>query len=388
MNRRLTRISILDAMSGHHRGFRTAVSLHSHTRCSKEYIDFVPLYASRIPVVSSFFNRESGRYYRLLGKALDFSEWYWTPPLTGQTVFESETQRIKRQLGLQPLISLTDHDDISTAKLLHTPDPSPGVPISMEWTVPIDGVVLHLGIHNLPSDSSTAIVNELASYRVQPKDVRFAELLALLNDYPETLVVLNHPLSGPRSLGTGRLKTLIMEFLNRHRKRIHALELNGYRPWSENRAIVALAERFGLPIVSGGDRHGRTPNAVLNLTNAGTFSEFVSEIRRDKVSEVLVTPEYWRDLLARKLESIADFFRVYPEHPRGQQRWTDRVFVRLEDDVVRPLSNYWKSTAPTWVKSVMWLVCLVESKSLQTALRMAIPRKVRVRLSGEGRPWN
>jgi hypothetical protein len=32
-------------------------------------------------------------------------------------------------------------------------------------------------------------------------------------------------------------------------------------------------------IISGGDRHGCEPSAVLNLTNAKTFSEFIDEIR-------------------------------------------------------------------------------------------------------------
>jgi hypothetical protein len=70
-----------------------------------------------------------------------------------------------------------------------------------------------------------------------------------------------------------------------------------------------------LPVISGGDRHGHQPNAVLNLTDASTFSEFVLEIRDDKVSRVLVMPEYWEDLKTRKLEILADFFHTYPDYP-------------------------------------------------------------------------
>jgi hypothetical protein len=313
------------------------------------------------------------------------SAWYWTPPLNGQAVIRSETDRIERQLGLQTLVSLTDHNDISTVRLLDASNSAVSIPTSLEWTVPLDDGVIHLGVHNLPPKSSAVIADALARYTFQPEDSRIAELLNFLNDQPDTLIVLNHPMSGPRLTGTSRRKTMVMEFLDRHRRRIHAMELNGYRPWRENLAIVALADRYGLPVVSGGDRHGRAPNAVLNLTNAGTFSEFVSEVRKDKKSEVLVAPEYWRDLLARKLESIADFFRFYPEHPRGQQLWTDRVFIQLEEGVVGPLSSYWNAFAPRWVKFVMWLVSLVESKSLQAGLRVTIPKEVRVRLLGEGR---
>jgi hypothetical protein len=252
----------------------------------------------------------------------------------------------------------------------------------MEWTAPFDGSVLHFGVHNLPPESARSIVNELTLYRRQPKDSKFFEILALLNRYPETMVVLNHPTSDLNSLGSGRLKALIVGLLSHHRKSIHALEINGYRPWNENRAAMALAEGFGLPVVSGGDRHGRSPNALLNLTNATTFSEFVSEIRYDKVSEVLVMPEYHEDLFKRKLESVADFFRYYPEYPIGQRRWTDRVFIKVEEGVVRPLSSYWEDTVPMWVKSAMWLVGLVRSKSLRPALRIAFARKVGVPVWG------
>lgn len=388
MKRRLTRISLLNSLSGRHRRFRTAVSLHSHTHCSKEDLNFVPVVVSRIPVLASFYDRARNRYFQLSGKTMDFAGWYWTPPLTGQSVFTSEAERIQRQLGLQPLISVTDHDDISAARGLRTADLSPRVPISLEWTAPINGEALHLGIHNLPAGSSNDIARELEEYRCRPRKAKLAELLTLLNESSDTLVVINHPLTRPRTAVSPRLKRLVTEFLKDHGERIHALEVNGYRPWTENHATVALAEQFGLPVVSGGDRHGRTANAVLNLTNARTFSEFAFEVRHEKVSEVLVMPEYWRDLLARKIESVADFFRSYPEHPRGQRLWTDRVFVQLEEGVVRPLSNYWRDTAPAWVKSAMWLVCLVQSKYLQGALRMAIPKKVRVRMLGEGHSWS
>ena len=380
MQRRLTRISLLQAKPAHKRGYRTAVSLHCHTHYSKEHLDFVPRYASQIPIVSSFFSRETDRYYRLSGKTMDFAEWYWTPPVTVQSVIESETQRIERKLGLKPLISLTDHNEIGTANAFQRQGRRPETPISLEWTVPMDGGSLHLGIHNLPTALSGEIARALSIYSRQPREGRFIELLAWLNEYPETLVVLNHPLSDMMGVGAGYHKGLVVGFLNRYGKRIHALEINGYRPWRENRATINLAERYGLPVVSGGDRHGCAPNAVLNLTNGRVFSEFVYEVRKDRISEVLVMPDYWKDLVMRKIESLADFFRYYADRPHGQRRWTDRVFIQLEDGVVKPLSNYWDHTVPMWVKSVMWLVGLVESSYVQPALGMVLARKVKVPL--------
>ena len=380
MKGRLTRISLLDSGARRQKEFSTAVSLHSHTRHSKEGLGFVPQYAPRIPVVSFFYKREEERYSRIKGKALDFQRGYWTPPVTGKRVFESETNSIECQLGLQPLVSLTDHDNISTAKLLHTYNPSHDIPISMEWTVPNGGGIFHLGVHNMPSRSSAHIVKELALYTVQPSDTRFVELLTWLNNYPEILVVLNHPLSHSNSLGLERLKALVTGFLDRYGKSIHALEINGYRSWSENRATVSLAEQFGLPLVSGGDRHGCAPNAVLNLTNAATFSEFVSEIRSHKVSEVILMPEYSEQLLVRKMESVGDFLRYYPEYPHGQRQWTDRVFFQSEGGVVRPLSYYWHHTIPMWVKSFTLLVRMLGSTYLHQVLRKAFVNKEKVSL--------
>jgi len=47
-------------------------------------------------------------------------------------------------LGLRPLVSLTDHDNIDAGLALEDE------PISVEWTVPYERSIVHLGIHNLP----------------------------------------------------------------------------------------------------------------------------------------------------------------------------------------------------------------------------------------------
>ena len=388
MRLKKSNITILDVGSCPPKGFRTAVSLHSHTLHSKEGLAFVPRYASRIPIICFFFDRESDRYFRLNGKRMDFERWYWTPPVAANTVFKSESERIQSQLGLKPLVSVTDHDDISTAMVLRLLDPSCSVPISLEWTLPISGTAIHIGIHNLPPDLSTSVMGEIARYKSGPNSARFAELLAWLNEYPGILMVLNHPLSDLNSVGSERLKAILTEFLSHHRAGIHALEINGYRPWRENHAAFALAEQYKLTVISGGDRHGCSPNAVLNLTNAATFSEFVSEIRNDKASEVLLMPEYQESLYARKLESVADFFRYRPDNPVGQQRWTDRVFIRFEGGLVQPLSTYWHRTVPLWVKSAMWFVCLLGNRNIQPALHMALARKLGVAFLARMHPRN
>ena len=50
---------------------------------------------------------------------------------------------------------------------------------------------------------------------------------------------------------------------------------------------MALAERWKLPVISGGDRHGCEPNGVINLTAARNFSEFAQEVRSDRNSVVV-----------------------------------------------------------------------------------------------------
>ena len=352
------------------------MSLHAHTHHSKENLGFVHGYAGRIPVVSRFYRRERNRYLRHQGKALDFRRAYWTPPLPAWKVYESERERVHDSLGVEPLVSLTDHDEAAQLLSPQYADLPQEMPVSLEWTVPISPSLLHLGVHNLPFALSAEIIKGLTSYTIQPKEKVLGQLLAWINEYPDTLVVLNHPLSDLKHLGPEALKKFAETFLNRYRGKVHALEINGYRTWEENRATVALAERFGLPLISGGDRHGCASNAVLNLTRAESFSEFAAEIRRDRVSHILLMPEYRnKHLLARKMESVADFFRDYPQCPHGQQRWTDRVFFQLEDDLVRPLSYYWQHTVPMWVKSVMWVIRLVGLQYARELLRVVLARK-------------
>ena len=41
---------------------KTGVSLHCHTKFSKEILDFVPHYAEKIPIVNYFWQRERDKY--------------------------------------------------------------------------------------------------------------------------------------------------------------------------------------------------------------------------------------------------------------------------------------------------------------------------------------
>jgi len=123
------------------------------------------------------------------------------------------------------------------------------------------------------------------------------------------------------------------------------LELNGMRPWRENREVIALAREFGKPAISGGDRHGLEPNTLLNLTNASTFAEFADEVRSGW-SDVLITNQYTESFFLRMLQNIEDILATHENHGKGWRRWDDRVFYLCDDGGTRSLAELWGSNVP------------------------------------------
>src|SRR5262249_50280406 len=156
-------------------------------------------------------------------------------------------------LGVEALISLTDHDEIEACLQLQVLDSARPVPVSTEWTVPFDPSFIHLGVHNLPAQSARALVAGMAGYTKAPTARGLRDLLAVLNSYREVLVVHNHPLWDEPGIGTAQHIEMAKTFLCDYGSYVHALELNGLRPWAENRAVCALARATGHPVISGGD---------------------------------------------------------------------------------------------------------------------------------------
>lgn len=58
-------------------GHRFAVSLHSHTRYSKEHLDFLPAWTARVPVLAGLVRAQIRQRERKTGSPLDFSRAYW-----------------------------------------------------------------------------------------------------------------------------------------------------------------------------------------------------------------------------------------------------------------------------------------------------------------------
>jgi len=353
------------------RPFRTGVSLHSHTMHSQEDVSFLAKYAYRVPLVAQAVRHHERMYHEEWGRELDYSRVYWTPPLPPREALVLERTQIEERLGLTALVSLTDHDEIEACLQLQVIDGQRLVPVSTEWTVPFGPSFVHLGVHNLPHQHSRALVAAMAEYTERPTARGLRDLLAALHRHREVLVVHNHPLWDERGIGPAAHLEMVRTLLREHGSHIHALELNGLRPWRENRAVCAIANETGHPVISGGDRHGCEPNANVNLTNAASFPEFVEEIRLDRVSEVLFLPQYRDGYRLRYVETIWDLLRDYPEY-RNRMRWSDRVFYRQQDGIDMPVSAFWKRGDPDVIRFFKAAIGLFRQPSVRSVLRLAL----------------
>ncbi len=359
----------------------TGVSLHCHTEHSKEMLDFVPHYAARLPIIAYFWKKERKRFVEREGKVPDFSTAYWSPPMTAQEVYDIEKQQIN-EAGLEAITSISDHDSIDANLLINEHAANEQAPISLEWTVPFSYGFFHVGIHNLPKDRAVELTKTLLDYTFNEENQsteKLNELFSMLNALPEVLVVLNHPLWDIEIVGKEKHAHLLKNFLKEHGRWIHALEINGFRKWSENKAVIEMAEALGYPIVTGGDRHGCKPNTVLNLTNAKTFSEFAEEIRVDKRSEVILMPEYKQPLHSRQLQSFGEILKHYPEFPAGRQKWFDRVHYDIGDGYgLRKLSVHWTYGGPAWLRLAVWTLGVSGNPRLRPLFRYAMKPEDRV----------
>ena len=305
---------------------------------------------------------------------VDFSRAYWTPPLTPKLAYETERNQIENTLGLKSLVSLTDHDNIEAPLMLRAERETAKTPISLEWSVPFQGTIFHLGVHNLPSRHALAMMDELAGYTRNPNDRRLIELLAMLDELPTVLVVFNHPLWTQSCVGVHREGQVLDRFLSGAAHFLHAFEINAARSTRENNRVRKLAERWERPLVSGGDRHGCEASGALNLTAAETFGEFVSEIREEQRSHVLLMPQYTEPVSIRTTRTLLDVIRNYPEYPIGSQRWDERIFhPDANGGPDRPISTLWKAP-PRYVEQILSGVRLLEIATVQRAMERMFRR--------------
>lgn len=347
--------------------FRTGVCLHGHTMHSEECLDFLPRYLHYVPGVS-----QVASHYERVPRPVDFARAWWTPPLTPACAWRLEHEQIAG-LGLQSLVSLTDHDNIEAGLSLRV---TRNVPVSVEWTVPYQGSILHLGIHNLPSSSARRWMSAMASHTAAPDERRLPGILSEIARVPETLIVLNHPFWLEEGIDETNHRHALRIVLEECNTWFHAFELNGTRLWRENAEVVELAKAWARPLISGGDRHACEPAACINLTDAASFAEFAAEVRAGR-SSVLFMPHYREPMPLRMLEAIWDILRPYPEYP-GRERWTDRVFYRGDDGVARSLSELWGGRMPWMIPPVTGTVHFFATAQMKMALRMLLSKRAEV----------
>jgi hypothetical protein len=368
MNKSLTQVHRFKKGSNLFSSYRSGVSLHSHTMHSKERLNRLPTYIEKIPIGGYIIERELGRLHLYKGWNFDFTKYYWTPPLSPREAYELESKVIEQELGLNPLVSLSDHDNIEAGLHLRMLGATRNVPISVEWTVPYKDTIFHMGIHNLPAARATSWMTDFAEFTKKPDVPRLGELLAALNACPSVLVVLNHPYWDAECKGPEVHRRSLQSFLESYQPLLHALELNGLRSRRENREVLALGEAIGMPVISGGDRHGCEPNAALNLTKAATFDEFVREVREEHRSEILLMPQFFDALPLRLMENSWHALADAPGE-FGRSHWMSRVFIE-ENGGATPLTHFTGTRFHRIVDKFRWLLALVANPALRPALRL------------------
>ena len=346
----------------HMRDFRSAVCLHGHTMHSEECLSFLPSHLKRIPGLRHVIEK----YQR---NGADFSKAYWTPPLTPEDAWGLELPQISG-LGLHALISITDHDDIHAGIVLQKIASRPQTPVSVEWTVPYRRTILHIGLHHIPRQYETSWMAAMKAYTQSPDERLVPELLSEFAKHPDVLIVLNHPFWLEEGVSRTDHEESLPVFLRECIRWIHAFEYNGTRPWPENAAATHLARRYAKPVVSGGDRHACEPAACLNLSNALSFDEFVSEVR-DGQSTVVIMPQYLEPMALRLFEAAWDILRPYPQYPT-RTKWTDRCFYRNEDGVARPLSEVWEEHTPWILNPTTSLLRFAANSQFRPAIRFLL----------------
>lgn len=354
--------------------FHGAASIHSHTLCSRETLSFIDKLAHGCRPIRVALQRGRAKYKQANGSELDLARAWWTPPAAPHDAWLLERNQIQDRLGLQALVSLTDHDTIEAPMSLRVLDECSHLPISVEWTVPFGPTFFHLGVHNIPSESVRELMDQMRVLTVSRSTLNLQSLLEALSRPPESLVVFNHPCWDESGIGQEGHDEWAARFASQYRPYLHAFEINGLRPWPENRKALQMAQDFGKPIISGGDRHALEPNAILDLTNASTFGEYVEQVRSGH-TDLLLTRQYRDPFQLRILQGLDEIMQDHDNHGRGWRRWSDRVFYRCDDGIVRSMTALFANHVPGSVQIFIKGLSLMRNHSVRQTFRYAFSQE-------------
>jgi hypothetical protein len=376
-----TRISCLWNQPDAALNYQAAVSLHSHSNRSKESLGFIQEFAEKSPILNWALKHQ----YKRSRVPVDLTKAYWTPPLTPELSLKTESDQIENRLGLLGLVAITDHDTIEAPLTLRAAASSREVPIALEWSVPFENAIFHLGVHNLPANRALRITSDLSAYTRVPSSRNLGDLLEMLDDLPEVLVIFNHPLWDLYGMGSEKFVRVVDRFLERYARFLHAFELNATRGCKENQRVIELSDRWQRLLISGGDRHGCEPSGAVNLTRAESFSEFADEVRTQQCSHVLFMPQYAESLTLRTMQTLLDVIREYPELEAGSRRWDGRVFhadLAATNGIDRAVSSYWNGP-PAFLNRIFSVIRLLENPSTRQAMARVLPGKADLELRSD-----
>ncbi|HEX3661798.1 MAG TPA: hypothetical protein VHU89_10230 [Acidobacteriaceae bacterium] len=349
--------------------FRSGVSLHGHTRHSREGLGFIGKFLQSHRTLKKWIEVQGTHCRRTSGISLDFERAYWTPPLCERAALALEERQIAG-LGLRPFVSLTDHDRIDACALLCQSMESRCVPISTEWTVPFGRVIFHIGVHNLPPVGADSFMAAMRQATAAADERLIFTLFAELCSIPDVLLVFNHPLWNFDKVPGEVFQAELRRFLESANPYMHAFELNGMRCHEENRDVLRLAGAWDQLLISGGDRHGCEPNALLNLTNAADFPEFVEEIRKGRHSTVAIMPQYEQPFGWRMYQNFTHVIADYPDYPEDRRRWDQRTFhPDRAGSAIVPMAQLWKVDPPEFLKTIFSLALAASHLPVSSLLR-------------------
>lgn len=335
---------------------------------SRESLQFIPRAAGVFPLFDNAVRRARDRFRATHGYELDFRKGWWTPPLSAREAHDLEQAQIENGLELKALVSLTDHDNIEAGATLRSIERYRNVPISTEWTVPYGPTFFHLGIHNLPMAQAQPAMEAMKAFTANARRQDLMHILEWLSSFKETLVVFNHPCWDENGIGAAAHDLFAQAFIDFHRPYLHAVELNGLRPWKENKRVLDLARAWNFPIISGGDRHAHEPNATLNLTKAPDFAGFVTEVK-ESFSSVLLMPQYHEPFRLRILHNLCDILSEQHGHAEGWRLWSDRVFFELNDGTTKNLTAWLGDNPPLVLRGFVGLAQQSRRPQVTSVLR-------------------
>ena len=107
------------------------------------------------------------------------------------------------------------------------------------------------------------------------------------------------------------------------------------------------------------------------------YDDFADAMLRKQAVEALAVHGTMALAMLDKYATDADFrdiLRTYPEYP-GRERWTDRVFYRGGDGIVRSVAQVWEGREPLLVAGAAAAVQFFGESRFRPAMRLFLSER-------------